>query len=103
MATDIFEEIVISQDGESSEEMDIFDYAKRIIACQMEIKAINDDIKIIKTEAKERGTLVKEIDSAIATLKKEAKQNPQEAQLQEEVLEKLRSNKEIVDSISMII
>jgi len=103
MGIDIFEEIETTTDGTASEEMDLYDYAKQVIACQMEVKAIQDDIKVIKTEAKEKGVLVKEIDSAISQLKKEAKQNPQEAQLEEEVLEKLRENKDIIDSISMII
>jgi len=103
MSTEIFEEIETAVDGNSSEELDLYDYAKQVIACQMEIKSIQDDIKTIKLAAKEKGVLVKEIDSAISQLKKEAKQNPQEAQLQEEVLEKLRENKDIIDSIQMIV
>lgn len=100
---DIFEEVQSSADGQGSEDLDIVDYARQVIACQMEIKAIQDDIKVIKSEAKEKGVLVKEIDAAISQLKKEAKQNPQEAILQEEVLEKLRDNKDILDSISMLV
>lgn len=101
--TEVFEEIETATDGNASEELDLYDYAKQVIACQMEIKSIQDDVKKIKLAAKEKGVLVKEIDSAITTLKKEAKLDPQEAFLQKEVLDKLRANKDIIDSIDMII
>lgn len=99
---DIFEEVQ-TVDVNAEQEMDMFDYAKQIIACQMEQKSIADDIKVIKAEAKEKGVLVKEIDSAISQLKREAKLLPADAKLQEEVLEKLRSNKDIADTISMLV
>jgi len=104
MATDVFDELVTNP-AVTSEDDDIslFKYAKNVIACQMEVKSIQDDIKAIKSEARENGVLTKEIDGAITQLKKRAKMMPQEAKLQEEVLEKLEGNKDIMDSISMIV
>jgi len=87
----------------NEEVMDIFDYAKQIIAAQIEIKAIQDDIKQIKKDARDEGVLVKEIDAAISQLKKEAKQMPGEARITEEVLEKLRDNNDIMNSISLLV
>ena len=43
---DIYEEVEMVDNKE--QEMDILDYAKAIIACQIELKAIQDDIKTIK-------------------------------------------------------
>ena len=104
MNTDVFEDLeqtskVVTED----EDVLIYKYAKSIISCQMEVKSIQDDIKEIKSEARGEGVLVKEIDAAISTLKKEAKMMPQEAKIAEEILEKLRANKDIADSISMIV
>lgn len=87
----------------TDEVMEVMDYARAIIAAQMEVKAIQDDIKQIKKDAKDEGVLVKEIDAAISQLKKEAKFMPGEQRIQEEVMEKLRANPEIMDSISLLI
>lgn len=100
---DVFDEIEKDTVDEAGEELDMFDYAKQIIALQMEKKSIDDDIKQVKAEAREKGVLVKEIDGAISQLKKEAKLMPQEAKLQQEIYEKLRDNKDISDSIHMIV
>jgi uncharacterized protein (UPF0335 family) len=83
--------------------MDVLDYAKAIIACQIEMKAIQDDIKTIKSDAKENGVLVKEIDSAIKDIKKELKTNPADLQLEQEIVEQLKSNQEVMDAIAMTI
>jgi len=102
--TDIFEELETeTTEVGLSEDEQLFKYAKAIIACQMEIKSIQDDIKQIKSEARQEGVLVKEIDESIAVLKKDAKKMPQEKKLQEEILEKLKENKDILDSIHMIV
>jgi len=87
----------------TEEVMEIFDYAKQIIAAQMEVKAIQDDIKQIKKDARDEGVLVKEIDAAISQLKKEAKYMPGEARIAEEVMEKLRESDDIMDSISLLV
>jgi uncharacterized protein (UPF0335 family) len=98
---EIYEEIEMV-DGKE-QEMDVLDYAKAIIACQIEMKAIQDDIKTIKSDAKENGVLVKEIDSAIKDIKKELKTNPADLQLEQEIVEQLKSNQEVMDAIAMTI
>ena len=98
---EIYEEIEMV-DGKE-QEMDVFDYAKEIIACQIEMKAIQDDIKTIKTNAKENGVLVKEIDGAIRDIKKELKTNPADLQLELDIVTQLKGNQDIMDSIAMTI
>ncbi len=97
---EIYEEI---EPVKVEEQKDLLDYAKSIIACQIEMKAIQDDIKQIKTEAKDNGVLVKEIDSAISRIKKEMKTNPADIQLEEDIIEQLKSDDGIMDSIAMTI
>ena len=98
---EIYEEIEMV-DGKE-QEMDVLDYAKAIIGCQIEMKAIQDDIKTIKSDAKENGVLVKEIDSAIKDIKKELKTNPADLQLEQEIVEQLKADQDIMDSIAMTI
>ena len=100
---EIYEEIeMVDADGKE-QQMDVLDYAKEIIACQIEMKAIQDDVKTIKTNAKENGVLVKEIDSAIRDIKKELKTNPADLQLEADIVEQLKSNQDIMDSIAMTV
>ena len=98
---EIYEEIEMV-DGKE-QEMDVLDYAKAIIGCQIEMKAIQDDIKTIKSDAKENGVLVKEIDSAIKDIKKELKTNPADLQLEQEIVDQLKADQDIMDSIAMTI
>ena len=97
----IYEEVEMVDSKE--ETMDVLDYAKSIIGCQIEMKAIQDDIKTIKGDAKENGVLVKEIDSAIKDIKRELKTNPADRALEEEILEALKADDGIMDSIAMTI
>ena len=96
--TQIKEEII-----DNSGEMDIFGYAKQVIALQLEMKEIQSEIKIIKNEAKDEGVMVKEIDAAITLLKKEAKYTPGEKRIAEEVLEELRENSDILNAINQLV
>ena len=100
--SEVFDEIELT-DNIQEEEKDLLSYAKSIIACQMEIKSIQDDVKQIKADAREKGVPTKEIDAAISLLKKEAKLNPAEQEAQLEIYEKLKSNSDINDSIHMIV
>ncbi len=86
-----------------SDDLDMFDYAKQIIACQIEIKSINDDIKQIKIEAKENGVLIKEIDSVIADIKRELKKDPSETIIEDDIRAKFEKNEDIMASISTLI
>ena len=98
---EIYEEIEMVDGKEDT--MDIIDYAKAIIGCQIEMKAIQDDIKTIKGDAKENGVLVKEIDSAIKDIKKELKTNPADLQLEQDIVDQLKADQDIMDSIAMTI
>lgn len=98
---EIYEEIEMVDSKE--EEMDVLSYAKAIIACQIDMKAIQDDIKDIKSDAKENGVLVKEIDSAIKDIKRELKTNPADRELEEEIIQTLKEDEGIMDSIAMTI
>ena len=98
---EIYEEVEMVEAG--SEDMDIFDYAKQIIAGQIEMKAIQDDMKAIKKSAKEDGILIKEIDSVIADIKRELKKDPSESAIEEEIRAKFEANQDLMDSIAMTI
>jgi len=100
---EIYEEIeMVDADGKE-ETRELIDYATAIIGCQIEMKSIQDDIKTIKSDAKENGVLVKEIDSAIKEIKKELKTNPADLQLEQDIVEQLKANEGIMDSIAMTI
>ena len=98
---EIYEEVEMVEAG--SEDMDIFDYAKQMIAAQIEIKAIQDDVKAMKKSAKEDGILIKEIDSVIADIKRELKKDPSESIIEEEIRAKFEANQDLMDSIAMTI
>ncbi len=86
-----------------SDDLDMFDYAKQIIACQLEIKSIQEDIKVIKGEAKENGVLIKEIDSVIADIKRELKKDPSETIIEDDIRAKFEKNEDIMASISTLV
>ncbi len=98
---EIYEEV--RQTDKSSEDMDLFDYAKQIIASQIEIKAINDDIKQIKIEAKENGVLVKEIDAVISDIKRDLKKDPSVTLIEDDIKSKIEANQDLMDSIAFTI
>ncbi len=86
-----------------SEDLDIFDYAKQIIACKIEIKAVQDSIKVIKMEAKENGVLIKEIDTVMNDILKEMKKDPSETIIEDDIRIKLENNEDVMASISMLV
>ncbi len=86
-----------------SEDLDIFDYAKQIIACKIEIKAVQDSIKVIKMEAKENGVLIKEIDTVMNDILKEMKKDPSETMIEDDIRIKLENNEDVMASISMLV
>ena len=98
---EIYEEVEMVD--KSTEDMDIFDYAKQIIATQIEMKALQDDIKRIKKEAKEDGILIKEIDAVMADIKRELKKDPSESMIEAEIRAKFEANQDVMDSIAMTI
>ena len=102
--TDGIEEILEEVEMvETTSDMDVFDYAKQIIAGQIDQKAIQDDIKRIKKEAKEDGILVKEIDAVIADIKREMKKDPTESMIEAEIRAKFEADKDLMDSIAQTI
>ena len=98
---EVYEEIRITD--KNSEDMDLYGYVKQIIASQIEIKAIQEDIKQIKIQAKENGVLVKEIDAVISDIKREMKKDPSVTLIEEDIRTKIENNQDIMDSISFTI
>jgi len=84
---------------------DIKKYVKQLIALELEIKNIKEDMKQIKAEAKENGILVKEIDEAMRELKKEIKRKADPAKLDavETIKAMIESDEELFDSFTMIV
>ena len=95
------EEIVMVDKG--TEDLDVFDYAKQIIACKIEMKSIQDDIQVIKTSARENGVLVKEIDSTMADIVRDLKEDPSESLIKAELRAKFEANKDVMASMSQLI
>lgn len=98
---EIYEEVEMV--GTENDEMDMFDYAKQIVAAQMEIKAIQEDIKTIKAAAKDKGVLIKDIDTVISDIKRDLKKDPSEEMVQVEIRAKFEANQDLMDAISMTI
>jgi uncharacterized protein (UPF0335 family) len=84
---------------------DIKKYVKQLIALELEIKSIKEDMKQIKQEAKENGILIKEIDEAIRELKKEIKRRskPNEADAVETIKALIESDEDLYNSLTMIV
>lgn len=98
---EIYEEVQTVD--QATEDLDLFDYAKQIIAAQIEIKAIQDDIKLVKSTAKEDGVLVKEIDAVISEIKRELKKDPTVKLIEDDIRIKMEQNPDIMDSIAMTV
>ena len=95
-------ETVEKVDG-ATEDLDVFAYAKSIIASKIEMKAIQDDIKVIKSEAKENGILIKEIDAVIADLLREMKKDPSESMIEDGIRVKIEANEDVMASLSLLV
>ena len=95
-------ETVEKVDG-ASEDLDVFGYAKQIIAAKVDMKAIQDDVKVIKADAKEKGILIKEIDSVMADLLRELKKDPSEAMIEDDIRVKFEANEDVMASLSLLV
>lgn len=84
---------------------EIFNYAKQIVAVEMEKKALSEEVKEIKQAAKDEGLLIKHIDNAIKIVKAELKDelDPAEKALKDEMLAIIKSNEDLVDAIALIV
>jgi uncharacterized protein (UPF0335 family) len=50
------------------------DFACRLLQIELEIKALKEDMKVIKEDAKEKGVLVKNVNKVIAQMKRAMKE-----------------------------
>ena len=99
---EIYEEIEKTESTESDEKS-VLDYAKSIIGCKIQMKSIQDDIKDIKTAAKEKGVLIKEIDGAVADITRELKKNPMDRAIQEDIRVQLENDEDVMASLSTLV
>jgi uncharacterized protein (UPF0335 family) len=54
------------------------DFACRLLQIELEIKALKEDMKVIKEDAKEKGVLVKNVNKVIAQMKRAMKEKTSE-------------------------
>ena len=81
----------------------ILDFAKQIIALEIEIKEIKNDIKEAKKNAKESGILVKEIMAAISELKKEVKEINEDTNKKDTIKKILKNDKEFLQNLETLL
>ena len=81
----------------------ILDFAMALLDCEIQKKEISEDIKVIKTEAKENGILVKQVMSAVAVLKKEMKQDELDKRESVAMYELLSSTPDILYKIETLL
>lgn len=86
-------------DGEKS----IMDYAQEMIGYKVQIKTIQDSIKELKKDAKSDGVLVKEIDSAIASITRDLKLSPLDRELQESIRQTIEEDEALMAEISILV
>jgi uncharacterized protein (UPF0335 family) len=86
---DKVEEFLINRDKEETNMT--LDFAKALLALELEIKEIKNDQKAIKTEAKDNGVSVSKVTKALNILKAAMKANDQEL-LELETIENVLGN-----------
>lgn len=71
----------------------------------MEIKSIKEDMKQIKQEAKEKGLLIKEINKAYTSIKKQLKDEakPQEKDLVDTIADFIMEDEDLLNSIKSLV
>lgn len=89
-------------DREVSEENLTIDFAKQMLAYDLEIKEIKEAQKEIKAEAKSEGIAIKQVNAALTKLKKMANQNPLDAEEEDFLVEKFQEDVDISVLISQL-
>ncbi len=87
----------------AQEESMIFDYAVEMLKHDLHIKEIKGFQSDIKADAKSNGIAVKQVTAAITQLKKEAKQDDNDARMEDFFTEKLRSNVDVSVMINELV
>ena len=95
------EEFLINQD-ETETKMTL-DFAKQILALEVEIKRIKDDIKEIKKEAKDEGVAVNKVIRVLNQLKRVMKTNQADLNEMEEISLVLENDVDIKTQIAELI
>jgi uncharacterized protein (UPF0335 family) len=70
-------------------------FARAILELQLEKKGIDNDIKVIREEAKANGVLVGHVNKAIAQMKKLIKTQDSEIAEEERILEMLETDEDV--------
>lgn len=91
------------KEKDENEKKLILDFAKQLVALDMEIKGIKDDQKEIKKEAKDEGLLIKEITAAINDIKKEIKQPASEAADESAIGIILREDTDFYNAVELLV
>jgi len=98
---DVQEEFLINRDAEETKLT--LEYARRIIALEMEVKAIKDDMAAIKKEYKDDGVSVGKVNKAIRNIKMAAKLNDLDATEIEMIQTVLSADVDIRTEIALLI
>ncbi len=84
-------------------EEDTVSFARALLALELQIKEIKDDIKEIKSEAKSEGVDVAKVSKAITALKKALKAKPADQFEEAKIFEIIEGNENIVNDVRMLI
>lgn len=84
-------------------EEDTINYTKQLLALELQIKEIKDDMKVIKSEAKAEGVDTAKVGKAITALKKTLKAKPADLFEEEKIFEIIENNESIVNDVRMLI
>lgn len=95
------EDFVISKKSKTEE--DTVNYVKAMLALELQIKEIKDDMKAIKDEAKAEGVNCAQASKAINQLKKLLKSKPSDVFEEEKILEIIENNESIVNDVRTLI
>ena len=98
---EIYEEIERVEVGDDSKS--VLDYVKEIIACKIQLKSVQNEIKEIKSSAKENGVLVKEIDSVLSEILREMKKSPMDRNTEDSIRIKIEKDEGVMGSLSVLI
>ena len=77
------------------EQLMTIQFAKEILALQLEKKKIDEDIKSIKADAKANGVLVTKVMKALAEIKKQLKTSDEDLTEEERVMQMIENDEDV--------
>ena len=77
------------------EQLMTIQFAKEILALQLEKKKIDEDIKSIKADAKSNGVLVTKVMKALAEIKKQLKTSDEDLTEEERVMQMIENDEDV--------